>query len=43
VNITYLKFVKKFFDKNPGMVIDTCMNFAAKIMAGGPGGEKIKM
>jgi len=34
VNITYPIFVKKFFDEYPGMVIDTCMNLAAKIIAG---------
>jgi hypothetical protein len=43
VNITYSIFVKKFFDKNPGMAIDTCMNFAAKIIAGWLGRKKIKM
>ncbi len=43
VNITYSILVKKFFDKNPGMVIDTCMNFAAKIIAGWPGRKKIEM
>jgi hypothetical protein len=34
VNITYSIFVKKFFDKYPGMVIEICMNFAAEIIAG---------
>jgi hypothetical protein len=43
VNITYSIFVKKFFDKNPGMGIDTRMNFAAEIFVGWPGRKKIKM
>jgi hypothetical protein len=43
VNITYSIVVKKFSDIYPGMTIDTCMSFAAKIIAGWPGRKKVKM